>query len=224
MMSEKAHRRVMMIIPASPWGQDIAKAFMTQAKQEKMSVVQTIQYGENSNFSQLIRSGLGYSEYKTKGKNGRDQVHGSRRGDIDAIFMVAYPSKARQIIPLLKYYYAGDIPTFATSASYDAFFNPSQNKDLDGLYFTDIPWVFNHQLGHRAWPETWNTYSRLYALGYDSFTLTQQWSILQSMPQSGLSKHTGVLYAMPNGHVRRELILGQIRQGIAREENNVWSH
>jgi outer membrane PBP1 activator LpoA protein len=100
--------------------------------------------------------------------------------------------------------------------------NPSQDKDLDGLYFIDIPWVFSHQVGHRSWPEPWNTYSRLYALGYDSYSLTQEWSLLQSMPQSGLSKHTGVLYVQPNGHIRRELILGQIRQGVARELGRTW--
>lgn len=222
-MAQKSYRRIMMIIPDNAWGQEIGNVFRNESKKQGMTVVETIQYGRGQNMSHLIQSGLGYSEYKTQGKNGRSQTHGSRRQDIDAIFMLAYPSVARQIMPLLKYYYAGDIPTYSTSASYDAFYNPSKNKDLDGLYFVDIPWVFNHQLGHRPWPEAWNTYSRLYALGYDSFTLTQQWSILQSMPQSGLSKKTGVLYVMPNGHIRRELILGQMRQGVAREEDGMLS-
>ena len=88
---------------------------------------------------------------------------------------------------------------------------------MDGLHFIDIPWVFNHQIGHRNWPEPWNTYSRLYALGYDSYAVLNQWQSLQSMPDSGLREQTGVLYAMPNGHIRRELTLGQIRQGVAQE-------
>lgn len=222
-MAQKSYRRVMMIIPDGVWGQEIGRVFQDEARKQGMTVVETIQYGHGKNLSSLIQSGLGYSEYKTQGKNGRAQTHGTRRQDIDAIFMLAYPSMARQIMPLLKYYYAGDVPTYSTSAAYDAFYNPSKNKDLDGLYFVDIPWVFTHQLGHRPWPEAWNTYSRLYALGYDGFTLTQQWSILQSMPQSGLSKKTGVLYVLPNGHVRRDLILGQIRQGVAREEDGIWS-
>lgn len=223
-MSQKSYRRILMITPDSAWGKEIASVFRNEAQKQGMRVVETIQYGQGQNMSHLIQSGLGYSEYKTQAKNGRSQIHGSCRQDIDAIFMLAYPSVARQIMPLLKYYYAGDIPIYSTSASYDAFYNPSQNKDLDGLHFVDIPWVFNHQLGHRPWPEAWNTYSRLYALGYDSFTLTQQWSILQSMPQSGLSKKTGIMYVMPNGHIRRELILGQIHHGVAREEEGMLSH
>ena len=217
-MGKKAYHRVLLIAPQSAWGQDITTAFLKQAKKENVTVAQVIAYNDSSNLSQLIKSGLNYYEQKSTLKNGKVQVHGFRRTDIDAIFMLAYPSKARQIVPLLKYYYASDIPTYATSASYDAFYNPGKNKDLDGLYFIDIPWVFNHQLAHRAWPETWNTYSRLYALGYDSFNLTQLWSVLQSMPQSGIAKHTGILYVESNGHVRRELLLGRIQQGVAREE------
>jgi outer membrane PBP1 activator LpoA protein len=217
-MAQKAYKRVMMIVPSNSWGQEIAKVYVSEASKNRMSVVSTVYYSNNANLSQVIRSGLGYSEYKEKTQNGRDKVHGSRRQDIDAIFLVAYPSTARQVLPLLKYYYAGDIPTYAISAAYDAFYNPTQNKDLNGLYFTDIPWVFTHQLGHRAWPETWNTYSRLYALGYDSFSLTQEWATIQSRPESGMSKQTGVLYVMSNGHIQRRLRLGQIFQGVAREQ------
>ena len=47
--------------------------------------------------------------------------------------------------------------------------------------------------------------------------LIQDWQSLQSMPQSGLSKKTGTLFIMPDGHIRRELTLGQIRNGVARE-------
>jgi outer membrane PBP1 activator LpoA protein len=217
-MAQKSYKRVMMIAPSNPWGQEIAKTYVSEASRNRMTVVSTVYYTSNNSLSQMIRSGIGYSEYKEKTPNGREKVHGSRRQDIDAIFLVAYPSTARQVLPLLKYYYAGDIPTYAISAAYDAFYNPSQNKDLNSLYFIDIPWVFTHQLAHRAWPETWNTYSRLYALGYDSFGLTQEWATLQSLPESGISKQTGVLYVMSNGHIRRQLRLGQIYQGVAREQ------
>ena len=216
-MHAKSYQRVMMIVPNNSWGNDISSAFVKAAYQHNMQIVSTVTYAPGQNISQLLRQGLHYQEHKTFTANGRKTVESSRRQDIDAIFLLAYPSMARQIVPMLKYYYAGDIPVYATSAAYGAYYNPSLDKDLDGLYFLDIPWVFNHQIGHRNWPEPWNTYSRLYALGYDSFDMTQQWQALQSMPQSGLSRQTGVLYMMPNGHVRRELVLGQFRQGVARE-------
>jgi hypothetical protein len=216
-MHEKGYQRIMMIIPNNAWGSDVSSAFANAARKHDMQIVSTVNYSSSQNMSQNLRQALNYQEHKTSNSRGRKTIESSRRQDVDAIFILAYPSMARQIVPLLKYYYAGDIPTYATSASYAANYNPTLDKDLDGLYFLDIPWVFNHQIGARNWPEPWNTYSRLYALGYDSYAMTQEWQSLQSMPQSGLSKKTGVLYMMSSGHIRRELVLGQIRQGVARE-------
>ena len=216
-MSQKGHRRVLMIVPANPWGQEVSAAFANSAARSGMTIIGAIQYEQRSQISRLLKDGLHYSERKQRNAKGKEETLASRRQDIDAIFILAYPSVARQIVPLLRYYYAGDIPQYATSAAYAAYYNPSQDKDLDGLYFTDIPWVFNHQIGHRAWPEQWNAYSRLYALGYDSFSLVKDWSNLQSMPDSGLNRETGVLYVQRDGHIRRELVLGQFHQGVAQE-------
>lgn len=216
-MHEKAYHRIMMIVPNNAWGDDVSSAFAKAAHQNDMQIVSTVSYSSAQTISQNLRQALNYQEHKTFTSAGRKTIESSRRQDIDAIFLLAYPSMARQIVPLLKYYYAGDIPVYATSAAYAANYNPSLDKDLDGLYFLDIPWVFNHQIGVRNWPEPWNTYSRLYALGYDSYSMTQEWQSLQSMPQSGLTKETGVLFMMSNGHIRRELVLGQFKQGVARE-------
>jgi outer membrane PBP1 activator LpoA protein len=213
----KGYHQVMMITPSSEWGREVSGAFLQAARAQQVNVVTTVEYAQGQNLSSSIRQALAYEEYKKRNAKGKDELQVNRRKDIDAIFIVAYPSMARQIVPLLKYYYAGDIPMYATSAAYDAYDNPNQDKDLDGLQFTDIPWVFSHQVGHRNWPEPWNTYSRLYALGYDSFYLTKQWQHLQSMPRSGMSRETGVLYVMSNGHIRRELSTGQIRKGTAKE-------
>lgn len=214
---KKSYHNVMMIIPENAWGQEVSRVFVDQAFKEGLQITSTMTYSDGQNLSKLLRNNLGYQEHKTKDTKGRQTMEVTRRQDIDAIFLLAYPSMARQIVPLLKYYYAGDIPVYATSAAYSADYNPGLDRDLDGLCFVDIPWVFSHQIGHKTWPETWNTYSRLYALGYDSYDLLNQWQSLQSMPNSGLSQQTGVLYVMPNGHIRRELTLGQIHQGVARE-------
>lgn len=214
---DKGYHQVLMVAPSSEWGREVSASFIQAANQQQIKIVSQVQYGPGQNLSGMIRQSLGYQEHKKKNAKGKDELVVNRRQDIDAIFIIAYPSMARQIVPLMKYYYAGDVPMYATSAAYDAYYNPGQDKDLDGLNFIDIPWVFNHQVGHRSWPEPWNAYSRLYALGYDSFYMTQKWQHLQSMPRSGMSRETGVLYVMPNGHIRRQLLVGRIRQGVAKE-------
>ncbi len=51
------------------------------------------------------------------------------------VFLLSYPSKARQIMPLLKYYYAGDVPVYATSSVYTGGVNVMKDRDLNGIIF-----------------------------------------------------------------------------------------
>jgi len=66
-----------------------------------------------------------------------------RREDIDSIYLTANPRQGSQIKPTLAFYFAGDVPVFALSAIYDGQQNQSANRDLDGIIFTDAPWLLN---------------------------------------------------------------------------------
>lgn len=129
--------------------------------------------------------------------------------------MVAYPTQARQIRPLLRYYYAGNIPVYATSAVYSGTQDTMKDRDLDGIIFCDMPWVFAHPTGSRNWPEQLNSYNRLYALGLDSYALTSQLNQLLLFPAMGVSDKSGVLYLTPYHQIARILSWGQFRQGVA---------
>ena len=140
-----------------------------------------------------------------------------RRQDFDMIFLLAYPSKARQIMPMLRYYYAGDVPVYATSAAYSGASNAQKDRDLEGLIFCDMPWVFHHQMGHKNWPEQWNSYNRLFALGNDSFMLATRLNQLLLFPAIGLGDGSGALYMNANQQIARVLAWGQMKQGMPQE-------
>ena len=89
------------------------------------------------------------------------------------------------------------------------------DRDLDGVIFCDMPWVFNHQMGTRNWPDQFNSYNRLYALGLDSFALSRQLNQLILFPALGVSDNSGVLYLSANQQIARILAFGQFRQGLA---------
>lgn len=132
----------------------------------------------------------------------------SRRQDFDMIFLLAYPSKARQIMPALNYYYAGDIPVFATSSVYSGHANILKDKDLNGIIFCDLPWVFSHQMSVKNWPEQFNSYNRLYALGRESYALTTQINQLLLFP---LNKSNFSL--KENQQITHLLEWGQFKEG-----------
>ena len=213
--------RALIIAPTGPWGADVVAAFSSQWQASGGQVVDTLNYGPHDDMNASIRNFLQVSDSEARGKH-IQQILGqnvesapSRRQDFDVIFMLAYPSKARQIMPMLKYYYAGNVPVYATSSVYSGSANSMNDRDLDGVIFCDMPWVFNHQMGTRNWPEQFNSYNRLYALGLDSFALSRQLNQLILFPALGVSDNSGVLYLSANQQIARILAFGQFRQGLA---------
>ncbi|MCE0722064.1 MULTISPECIES: penicillin-binding protein activator [Legionella] len=216
----KGYSRALIIAPGNDWGKEITKAFTQQWQKNGGRVVDTFSYGVNDDLNKKMKDFLQITNSQQREKKLREllgqkiQPVISRRQDFDMIFLLAYPSKARQIMPLLNYYYAGDVPVYATASVYGGSANPLKDKDLDGIIFCDIPWVFAHQAGTRNWPEQFNSYNRLYALGIDSYTLATQLNQLMLFPADQSQTGEGILYLNPSQHVARVLEWGQFKQGL----------
>ncbi len=136
-----------------------------------------------------------------------------RRQDIQAIFLNASPEEARQIIPRLRFYFAGDIPVYATSFIYTGMPDARLDTDLNDVIFTDMPWVvnpspeaqtlqtnFNH-----LWPQNYRNFNKLYALGMDSFNLIYELIRIKVFPQSGFHGYTGDLLLENSHYIYRQL-------------------
>lgn len=216
----KGYSRALIIAPGNDWGKEVTKAFTQQWQKGGGRVVDTFLYGSTDDLNKKMKDFLQITNSQQREKKLREllgqkiQPVISRRQDFDMIFLLAYPSKARQIMPLLNYYYAGDVPVYATASIYSGSANPLKDKDLDGIIFCDIPWVFSHQAGTRNWPEQFNSYNRLYALGIDSYTLATQLNQLILFPADQSQNGEGILYLKPSQHVARVLEWGQFRQGL----------
>lgn len=217
---KNGYTRALIIAPAGVWGDDVVGAFTNQWAASGGHVVDTLHYGPQDDLSRGIRNFLHVSDSEARESNLK-RILGSniestprRRQDFDVIFLLAYPSKARQIMPMLKYYYAGDVPVYATSSVYSGGANAMKDRDLNGIIFCDMPWVFSHQMGSRNWPEQFNSYNRLYALGMDSYALSNQLNQLVLFPALGIRDKSGVLYLGPNQQIARILVFGQFKQGL----------
>lgn len=220
---KNGHRRALVISPTGLWGEEVTSAFINQWRAGGGEVVDALKYGEQDAIAPAIKQLLHAKEMKRSTKahastsSSKSQMEARRRQDFDMIFLLAYPSKARQIMPMLRYYFAGDVPVYATSAIYSGNANAQKDRDLDGIIFCDMPWVFNHQMGNKNWPEQWNSYNRLYALGMDSFVLVNQLNQLLLFPAIGMNDRSGVLYLISNQQIARILAWGTINNGLAQE-------
>ncbi|MGC1181857.1 penicillin-binding protein activator [Legionella sp.] len=217
----KGYHRALIIAPGNEWGKEVSKAFIQQWQKKNGRVVDTLLYATKNDLNKKIKDFFHITDSQQREKQLKDllgyniQSIVSRRQDFDMIFLLAYPSKARQIMPLLNYYYAANVPIYSTASMYGGSANALKDKDLDGIIFCDIPWVFSHQMGSRNWPEQFNSYNRLYALGKDSYLLASQLNQLMVFPADELTSGEGILYLKPSQQIARVLEWGQFRQGLA---------
>jgi len=220
--------KALIIVPEGPWGEDVRLAFANQWGANGGIIIDTLHYGQSDDLNKSMRNFLKISDSGAGAKTIKKLIglhtEPSRRQDFDMIFLVAYPSKARQIMPLLKYFYAGDVPVYATSSVYAGVSDATKDKDLEGIIFCDLPWVFSHQTGSRNWPEQFNSYNRLYALGMDSFSLSMQLNQLLLFPAIGVKDKSGVIYLTNSQKIARILEWGQFKQGVAvRMSDNLYN-
>jgi len=204
-------QHALIIAPEGRWGDEVMTAFEHPWQARGGKVVDVLRYNATMPLNKVLRDFMQYAEPISTASG----VQPTRRNDFDMIFLVAYPSKARQIMPILRYYYLGQTPVYATSATYAGHIDLKQDRDLEGIIFCDMPYVFSHDLPNKHWSEQLNSYSRLYALGMDSFALTEQLNALQLFPALGVNEKSGVLYMNRDHQIVRLLAWGQFKQGRA---------
>jgi outer membrane PBP1 activator LpoA protein len=145
------------------------------------------------------------------------QFEPRRRGDIEFIFAAAPANVERLLRPQLRFHFASDIPTYATSDAFTP--DPRANEDLEALMFPDMPWMLGGDLAEavresarNAWPNGATNRDRLFAFGFDAYRLGVA---LRDHPGAPVNMDglTGHLSLDRDGHVRRELTWAQLKNG-----------
>lgn len=222
---KNGHSRALIIAPQDNWGEEISTAFIQQWQINDGLVIDQLRYKKDDNFDLAMKDFLHITQSLKREKQLKTifgkklETTPRRRQDFDMIFLLAYPKEARQLMPLIKYYYAGDVPVYSTSSVYAGYNNTIKDRDLDGIIFCDMPWVFVHQQPPRQnWPEQLNSYNRLYALGMDSYSLINQLNQLLLFPAMGTSDNSGVLYLNASQKIARILEWATFDKGLARAQ------
>ena len=112
---------------------------------------------------------------------------------------------------------------FATSHVYSGARNPGLDRDLDGIEFCDLPWLFDaapgmpsrNELG-TSLPSTAGAGARLFAFGMDAYRLLPYLDWLQLHRDAYLPGATGQLALDDFGRVRRLLVWATFSNGVAR--------
>lgn len=221
--------RGVALAPTGEWGTRILAAFAQELEQLGGQLLARGVYDPATNdYTPVIQQVLRLSESRerhTRLSNAlgvKLEFEPRRRGDVEFIFVAAQPSQGRLIRPQLRFHYAGDIPTYATSDAFEP--DQAANVDLDGLIFPDMPWMIandpvSQQLRgavEQAWPARANRRGRLYAFGYDAYRLIPSLRNHKAGQRGLVPGMTGRLTIEPDGRIRRDLDWAQMHDGKPR--------
>jgi outer membrane PBP1 activator LpoA protein len=202
------------IIADGEWGNRVQAAFADELSQHGGALLSSGRYeASRSDFSDTIRQIL-----QVRAVRGEPSSH---RTDADFVFIASNTAgAARLIMPQLKFNYAGDIPVYATSDSFEP--DPGANAALEGMIFPDMPWMVSddpttieiRDSVHAAWPARTARRDRLYAFGFDAYRLVPALRARTPSQTNELSGVTGELFLDNQNRIRRELLWVQMRNGI----------
>jgi hypothetical protein len=141
-----------------------------------------------------------------------------RRNDVDMIFVLADAPAARLLAAQLRFFGAGDIPTYATAQVFDNA-RTARDNELNNIIFADVPaLIAPDDVATEVaaeletyWPQR-DAVLKYYAMGFDAYRLVAPLYTDDgaAWPMRGLS---GDLSLDAQGRVRRALPLAQFRNG-----------
>ena len=140
------------------------------------------------------------------------------REDADFIFLVANHKNGGMIKPQLRFHYAGQFTTYSTSSVYQPGDKP--DSDLNGIIFADSPWLIGVSTDDKLdstikkyWGKSGIRRKRLYALGYDSYTLMPFLNGQGAKTLGEIKGLSGGLNIKKDGRVERRLSWSTISKG-----------
>ncbi|KYL35126.1 LppC family lipoprotein [Pseudoalteromonas agarivorans] len=218
----KGYQKPMLLAPNNANGQRLVDYFNIQWQRYSETKPQIGFYNDNKDMPNTITSLLEVDKSKQRIKTVKSlfkqevESETRSRSDIDAIYILGDAIETRLIKPYLDVNvstFAQRIPLYASSKSHSKQIDRTDKGDLEGLYFTELPWMLNatvkqHNLRNQyntLWPENADISQRLFAMAYDAVSVLsdiRQLSVMSGNKFTGLS---GKLSVNTSGHIERTL-------------------
>jgi outer membrane PBP1 activator LpoA protein len=196
--------RAIVIAPQDAWGTRMVSSFSSQWQSSGGRIQDTLYFTPQTNFStdiaQLLHVNQNDDKKLMQDDNNKSVLEKQRRQDFDVVFVFAKPAQAGLIVPLLRYYYVNKTPIYATSSVYSG--NQTRDVDLNGVTICDIP-SSGGDVSSR----------RLYALGQDTYLLSQNLARMTALPNFPIYGKTGALTLSSQHQIHRRLPCMVIHNG-----------
>lgn len=218
----KGYQKPMLLAPNNANGQRLVDYFNIQWQRYSETKPQIGFYNDNKDMPNTITSLLEVDKSKQRIKMVKSlfkqevESETRSRSDIDAIYILGDAIETRLIKPYLDVNvstFAERIPLYASSKSHSKQIDRTDKGDLEGLYFTELPWMLNstvkqHNLRNQyntLWPENADISQRLFAMAYDAVSVLSDIRQLSIMPGNKFTGLSGKLSVNTSGHIERTL-------------------
>ncbi|MBJ6138435.1 penicillin-binding protein activator [Marinobacter litoralis] len=217
--------RILALIPNGEWGDRVTTALTDKLEEIGVTALHVQRFFPEDNLRAITADVLGVTASRQRAIDVERTIglnvefEPRPRQDAEAIVMVAAPTIARQFKPLFAFYFAGNLPVYGPSITYEGVPNPSRDRDLNNVIFTDIPWVLaENDNPLRSDAEqylsgTKGQLGRLFAMGADAWQLSKRLPLLQQVKDAAINGHTGTLTMAPSGAIHREQLWARFVNG-----------
>ncbi|HEY3784491.1 MAG TPA: penicillin-binding protein activator [Steroidobacteraceae bacterium] len=222
------HRSGVALVPSGDWGTRVLTAFTQELQSGGGNLFASATIDPSvADYSEAITRVLRINDSDAR-RHRLESILGTklqfeprRRADVEFIFAPATANIERLLRPQLRFHFAGDVPTYATSDAFEP--DARNNQELEGIMFPDMPWMLGGELPdavrgvvHAAWPSGGPRLDRLFAFGFDAYKLATALRGNATASNVQIDGLTGHLTLDADRRVHRELGWAQIHNGEIR--------
>lgn len=223
-LADDGVEQLLALIPYGEWGDRVEAALRQRMEEQGLTLLNLQRFFPEDNLRAIAADALGITESRNRAIDvertiGLDvEFEPRRRQDAEGIVMVAAPTAARQLKPLFAFYYGGDLPVYSPSIVYEGTPDPTRDRDLNDVLFTDIPWILQpaselRQQADQHLNGTRGQLGRLFAMGADAWQLSKRLPLLQQVEGAEIEGQTGTLTMTSDGRILREQIWARMDNG-----------
>lgn len=217
--------RAVTLVPDNDWGRRLLNSFASEFESQGGTLLENHNYTpRDQDFAFEIKNLMGLAQSERRYQRllanigGPLQFDARRREDVEAVFLAATAPAGRLLKSQLKFHFSGDLPVYSTSRINAM--DGRSDADLNGIMFTDTPWIIAPQSWIADLPALYDEYwpaerrmGRFHAMGYDAYQLVAELFVARSGPMAEINGTTGHLSLDEDGRVHRELAWAVFEQG-----------
>ncbi|MGB0938077.1 MAG: penicillin-binding protein activator [Colwellia sp.] len=209
-LSEKGFLYPIILSHDDPVSRRIAKAFSSTWMQRTGLEIDIHYFNQGKEMQDNLKSGFDVDASQARisqiGKLISYPVKSEKRNrrDVDMIYLVGTTAQTKLVKPFIDVNtsrFSKRIPVYASSRSHDGDDNDITNNDLNGLVFTESPWLVSNEnqnkqlseLSETLFPNRSGSLSRIFAMGFDSYGLIDNIFSMSDAPYLRFLGQTGTL-------------------------------